>query len=76
MSQGHGREWSQRSQRASGRPVNPGACPKGGGGGGAGWRGEPFEDSEQKSSSCVPFSPGGGIFTQRGQALLCPVESQ
>lgn len=27
------------------------------GGGGAGQCREPFEDSEQKSSSCVPFSP-------------------
>ena len=26
--------------------------------------------------SCVPFSPGGGIFAQQGQTLLHPVESQ
>lgn len=72
MSQGHRRKWGQRRQRVSGRPVDPGIRPKGGGGAGGG----ALEDSEQKSRDFIPFSPWGGIFAQRGQALLSLVESQ
>lgn len=72
MSQGHGREWSQRSQRASGRPVNPGACPKGRQRWQAGWRREPFE-TLNKRAVAVSLSPPGVEYSL-SEGRLCSVQ--